>query len=143
MARITGIGGIFIKSPDPKALSAWYRDTLGMAVEDWGGTILKQSPQSPTSATWSPFEEGTKYFAPSTRDVMINFAVDDLDAYLAIEKHLMRRRGIFKNEVVRGPVYGYLPGMKVYLGTVVVTVALYMLAIPLLIRFRQRIAFWV
>jgi len=28
----------------------------------------------------------------------------NLDAYLAIEKHLMRRRGIFKNEVVRGPV---------------------------------------
>lgn len=46
-------------------------------------------------------------------------------------------------EVVRGPVYGYLPGMNVYLGAAVVTVALYVLAIPLLIRFRQRIAFWV
>ena len=82
MARITGIGGVFIKSPNPKALSAWYRDKLGMAVEDWGGALLKQSPQSPHSATWSPFEQGTQYFAPSTRDVMINFAVDDLDAFL-------------------------------------------------------------
>lgn len=83
MAKITGIGGIFIKSTDPKALSAWYRDKLGMPIEDWGGALLKQSAQSPSTATWSPFEEGTQYFAPSTRDVMINFAVDDLDTYLA------------------------------------------------------------
>jgi predicted enzyme related to lactoylglutathione lyase len=82
MARITGFGGVFIKSHDPKALSAWYRDKLGIAVEDWGGAILKQSPQSPPQAVWSPFEEGTQYFAPSMRDVMINFAVDDLDTFL-------------------------------------------------------------
>lgn len=82
MARITGIGGVFIKSRDPKALSAWYRDKLGIAVEDWGGALLKQSAQSPPQAVWSPFEEGTQYFAPSTRDVMINFAVDDLDTFL-------------------------------------------------------------
>lgn len=46
-------------------------------------------------------------------------------------------------EVVRAPVYGYLPGAKVYLGVAIMTVVLYALAIPLLIRFRQRIAFWV
>lgn len=46
-------------------------------------------------------------------------------------------------EVVRAPVYGYLPGAKVYLGVAVVTVAMYALAIPLLIRYRRRIAFWV
>ncbi|HEY4123198.1 MAG TPA: VOC family protein [Rhizomicrobium sp.] len=82
MARITGIGGLFIKSPNPKALAAWYKDVLGFPVESWGGVLLKKSDQSPDTATWSPFPEGTDYFAPSTRDVMINFAVDDLDAYL-------------------------------------------------------------
>lgn len=46
-------------------------------------------------------------------------------------------------DVVRGPVYGYLPGIKVYAGVAIVTVALYAMAIPLFIRFRQRIAFWV
>src|ERR1700744_4016689 len=86
MARITGIGGIFIKSHDPKALSAWYRDMLGIEIESWGGGILKRNDQSPPQSAWSRFEEGTQYFAPSTRDVMINFAVDDLDAFLkAIE----------------------------------------------------------
>jgi predicted enzyme related to lactoylglutathione lyase len=83
MAKITGIGGIFIKSPNPKALSAWYRDTLGIDVESWGGAMFRRGDQSPTVVTWSPFSEGTDYFAPSTRDVMINFAVDDLDAFLA------------------------------------------------------------
>jgi len=82
MARITGIGGIFIKSADPQALAAWYRDKLGIAIEDWGGAMLKRSDASPPYAVWSPFEQGTQYFEPSRRDVMINFAVDDLDAFL-------------------------------------------------------------
>ena len=82
MARITGFGGVLIKSPDPKALSAWYRDVLGMDVQDWGGALLEQSPQSPDTATWTPFKADTDYFAPSTREVMINFAVDDLEAFL-------------------------------------------------------------
>jgi lipopolysaccharide transport system permease protein len=46
-------------------------------------------------------------------------------------------------EVVRAPIYGYVPGAKVYLGVAVLTVTLYAIAIPLLARYRQRIAFWV
>jgi predicted enzyme related to lactoylglutathione lyase len=82
MARITAIGGIFIKSPNPKALAAWYRDTLGFVLEDWGGALLKLSADSPPHSVWSPFDEGTHYFEPSKRDVMIDFAVDDLVAFL-------------------------------------------------------------
>jgi hypothetical protein len=58
MARITGFGGVFIKSDDPKALSAWYRDKLGLKI-DWGGALLNRSDQSPARAVWSPFESGT------------------------------------------------------------------------------------
>ena len=82
MARITGLGGIFIKSHDPKALSAWYRDILGIVIEDWGGAIFKRSAQSPEQTVWNPFEERTEYFTPSVREVMINFAVDDLGTFL-------------------------------------------------------------
>ena len=82
--HITGIGGIFFKSKDPKALAAWYRDTLGLKVEDWGGALLSyDAPQHPSVAVWSPFSETTGYMAPSTREFMINFAVDDLDALVA------------------------------------------------------------
>ena len=84
VGRITGVGGVFFRSPDPKALAAWYRDTLGITVEDWGGAALKtDAPGHPPVVVWGPFAKDTKYFAPSTREFMINFAVDDLDAFLA------------------------------------------------------------
>jgi predicted enzyme related to lactoylglutathione lyase len=33
--------------------------------------------------TWSPFPQDSDYMAPSTREVMLNFAVDDMDAIVA------------------------------------------------------------
>lgn len=84
MARITGVGGIFFKSPDPKKLSAWYHDVLGFELQDWGGAMLPTTtPGHPAFVVWSPFASDTKYFEPSVREFMINFAVDDLDALLA------------------------------------------------------------
>jgi len=82
--RITGIGGIFFKAKDPKALVAWYRDVLGMQLEAWGGAALRyDAPQHPPAAIWGVFSEKTGYFAPSTNEFVINYAVDDLDAFLA------------------------------------------------------------
>lgn len=82
--RITGIGGIFFKSEDPAALAAWYRDVLGIAVESWGGAILPTKASGhPPYTVWGPFKADTDYFQPSTRAFMLNFAVDDLDAFIA------------------------------------------------------------
>jgi len=82
--RITGVGGIFIKSKDPKALAAWYRDVLGLNLEPWGGALLRyDAPGHPPMVVWNAFPETTKYMAPSTREFMLNFAVDDMDAILA------------------------------------------------------------
>ncbi len=82
--RVTGIGGVFFKARDPKALAAWYRDVLGLPVEAWGGAALRyDAPQRPPVLAWNAVPESTGYFAPSTRDFMINYAVDDLDALLA------------------------------------------------------------
>ncbi|MBI3677827.1 MAG: VOC family protein [Proteobacteria bacterium] len=84
VGHITGLGGIFFKSEDPKALAAWYRDVLGLHVEDWGGALLRyDAPGHPPQLVWSPFAQNTDYMAPSTREFMLNFAVDDLDAFLA------------------------------------------------------------
>lgn len=83
MARITTFGGVFFRSPDPKALAAWYRDTLGLAIEDWGGALLTPEGKGPSHAVWSPFKNDSGKFKPSTREFMINFAVDDLDAFVA------------------------------------------------------------
>jgi catechol 2,3-dioxygenase-like lactoylglutathione lyase family enzyme len=81
--RITGIGGIFVVSKDPKALAAWYRDVLGISLEPWGGAIFRYDATGhPPVAVWTAFPEGESYLAPSQRDFMLDFAVDDLDAFL-------------------------------------------------------------
>lgn len=85
--RVTGIGGVFFKSPDPKRLGEWYRDHLGLDVAEWGGAAFRwASPDNPTgtgTTIWSPFAETTSYFAPSSASFMINYRVADLHALLA------------------------------------------------------------
>ena len=87
MSRVVGIGGVFIKSKDPQALRAWYREHLGMETEDWGGMAFRWSrPDSPGDkgmTVWSIFEESSNYFAPSTARFMVNYIVNDLAAVLA------------------------------------------------------------
>lgn len=81
--HITGVGGVFLKSPNPKALATWYQDVLGLKVEPWGGALLRyDAPQHPPKLAWNVFDQSTEYFAPSTCDVMINYAVDNLVALL-------------------------------------------------------------
>jgi catechol 2,3-dioxygenase-like lactoylglutathione lyase family enzyme len=83
MAKVTGVGGVFFKCADPKALANWYRENLGLDVEDWGGVQFQPSAGAPPFLVWSPFRLDTDYFAPSAREFMLNFAVDDLDGMIA------------------------------------------------------------
>jgi predicted enzyme related to lactoylglutathione lyase len=84
VGRITGVGGVFFKAKDPKALAAWYRDVLGLPLEVWGGAKLRyDAPKHPPALIWNAFPATTTYFAPSTGEFMINYAVDDMDAFLA------------------------------------------------------------
>ena len=85
MKRVTGIGGIFFKSADPQALSAWYRDHLGLDTADWGGAIFRHAdePRADAYSNWSPFAADTEYFAPSPHAFMLNLRVDDVEALVA------------------------------------------------------------
>ena len=47
MARVTGIGGIFLKAKDPKALRAWYATHLGIKLESYGGAAFQWSDEVP------------------------------------------------------------------------------------------------
>ncbi|HTM19909.1 MAG TPA: VOC family protein [Kofleriaceae bacterium] len=80
MERVRGIGGVFFKSKDPKALGAWYQEHLGVPLE-WGMAIFRWAEHDRGGAltVWTPFAADTKYFAPSESPFMINFRVDDLD----------------------------------------------------------------
>lgn len=88
MKRVTGIGGIFFKSKDPKALGEWYKTHLGVDVAEWGGAAFRwNSPDNPTgvgTTIWSPFNHDTSYFAPSEASFMINYRVEDLHGLVAV-----------------------------------------------------------
>ena len=83
MKRVTGIGGFFFKSENPEAIRNWYRDHLGIPVNPYGWTFEWKDQEGNDGATqWSPFEANTKYFAPSEKQFMMNYRVDNLEALL-------------------------------------------------------------
>jgi predicted enzyme related to lactoylglutathione lyase len=86
MKRVTGIGGIFFKAKDPKALAAWYRKHLGIDVQDWGGAAFKWTDDAgaPVAGTtiWSVGSADGDHYAPSKASFMINYRVADLAALL-------------------------------------------------------------
>lgn len=81
---VVGIGGIFFRSRDPDALSAWYREHLNIGagcsvdtgpVDEWswhaeGGPVV-----------FAPFKADTDYFA-ADKAFMLNFRVRGMDALL-------------------------------------------------------------
>ena len=82
MPSVLGIGGVFVKSKDADGLRVWYRDMLGVEIQEWGGAQFWSTPAR-TYSVWSAFGAETKYFAPSEREFMVNLRVDDLDGLLA------------------------------------------------------------
>jgi predicted enzyme related to lactoylglutathione lyase len=83
MEQIQGIGGVFFKARDPKALAAWYREHLGVPVEPGQtyGALKSAGPGEQTA--WSTFPTDTAYFGPGPAALMVNYRVRNLDAMLA------------------------------------------------------------
>jgi predicted enzyme related to lactoylglutathione lyase len=102
--RVTGIGGIFFKARDAKALREWYRKHLGIDVQDWGGASLlwKDDDAQNGMTVWSIFEGESKYFNPSTAPFMVNYRVADLHAVLAA----LREEGCNVDEKVDESEFG-------------------------------------
>ena len=85
MARVTGVGGVFLRSADPKRLEKWYADHLGISLAEWGGANFEWKDEVPAgtgSTAWSTFPADTTYFGEGQQAVMINYRVDDLDGLL-------------------------------------------------------------
>jgi predicted enzyme related to lactoylglutathione lyase len=108
MKHVLGIGGIFFKAEDPEKLAAWYRDHLGLEVEEYGGVTFRERsnktlPAHEAYTVWAPFPSDTDYFAPSVKSFMINFRVADLDALLA----KLRVEGVTVDERTERSEFGY------------------------------------
>ena len=86
MKRVIGIGGIFFKCQDPEKIKEWYKTHLGFDMESFGAMFSYQQSEEASKegyTLWSPFSSTTKYFEPSTRDFMINYRVENLEALVA------------------------------------------------------------
>ena len=82
--KVTGIGGVFFKSKDTKALNEWYYSNLGLVANDYGSMFewINSDDKTIAYTQWSPFSKKTKYFQPSKNDYMINYRVDNMEALL-------------------------------------------------------------
>ena len=80
--KVTGVGGIFFSTENPKETRDWYAKNLGMEVNDWGSTFESRNianPEEINSLQWSPFKNGSEYFEPSKKEFMINYRVQHIE----------------------------------------------------------------
>lgn len=91
MKRVTGIGGIFFKTEDPKKIKEWYGKHLGLPIDEYGASfrwidVDHQDVKVPALTAWSPFKSDTTYFKPSDKPYMFNYRVENLVELLKILK---------------------------------------------------------
>jgi predicted enzyme related to lactoylglutathione lyase len=81
--KVTGIGGIFFYSDNPKETKEWYTKNLGVEINDWGSSSFESrninNPDEVNSLQWKPFKKGDEYFSPSKKDFMINYTVQNIE----------------------------------------------------------------
>jgi predicted enzyme related to lactoylglutathione lyase len=84
--KVTGIGGIFFSSDNPKEAKEWYTKNLGIEINDWGSSGFEfrniDRPDEINSLQWKPFKKGDEYFSPSPKGFMINYTVQNLEGLL-------------------------------------------------------------
>jgi len=81
--KVTGIGGVFFFSDDLEKTKEWYAKNLGFEIGEWGSSSFEfrnvDKPEEVGSLQWTPFKKGSEYFAPSKKDFMINYRVQNLE----------------------------------------------------------------
>jgi predicted enzyme related to lactoylglutathione lyase len=80
--RVTGLGGVFFKSANPKAMKEWYKKHLDVAdIFLWKDLQTPDAP-APAITVWCPFKEDTDYFDPSDKPWMFNYRVNDISSLI-------------------------------------------------------------
>lgn len=103
--RVTGIGGIFFRTRDPKAAKDWYGENLGLAISEYGSSFEFRNANRPDEINylqWSPFDENTDYFDPSEKEFMINYRVQNIEGL--VKK--LRKNGVTILDSIEKYSYG-------------------------------------
>ncbi len=103
--KVTSIGGIFFKCRDAKKVREWYQKNLGLSTNDYGCVFEWYQGADSTKkgfTQWSPFNEKTKYFEPSTKEFMINYRVENLEKLL----EELKKNGVTIVDTVQSVEYG-------------------------------------
>jgi predicted enzyme related to lactoylglutathione lyase len=86
-AKVTGIGGIFFITDNPKETREWYAKNLGIEINAWGSSSFDSrninNPNEVNTLQWSPFKRDDEYFAPSKKEFMINYRVQHIEALVS------------------------------------------------------------
>jgi predicted enzyme related to lactoylglutathione lyase len=79
MAKVIGIGGVFLKFRDPDAMRKWYQEVLGMTPNAYGVLFKFNLPDAePGYCQLGTFPANSPYFGSETQQCMLNFRVDNL-----------------------------------------------------------------
>lgn len=103
--RATGVGGIFFKCKNPKAVKDWYQKNLGFNIDKYGTNFQWYQGADSTKkgyTAWAPFAQTTKYFAPSEKDFMINYRVENME--LLVQQ--MKQNGVNVVDSIQTVDYG-------------------------------------
>lgn len=103
--KVTGIGGIFFFSDDPEKSKEWYANNLGLEVNEWGSSFEFRNANRPDEINylqWSPFKKGSEYFAPSEKEFMINYRVQNIEGLV----RKLRENGVTIVDTIETYDYG-------------------------------------
>lgn len=81
--KVTGIGGIFFYSDNQQETREWYAKNLGLDFTAWGSSSFESrdihNPEVVNTLEWMPFKPDSEHFAPSKKEFMINYTVQNIE----------------------------------------------------------------
>ena len=84
----------------------WYAKHLGFEINDWGSSSFEfrnvNKPEEIGSLQWTPFKKGSDYFAPSKKEFMINYRVQNIEGLV----HKLKESGVTILDNIESYDYG-------------------------------------
>lgn len=104
MAKITGIGGIFLKTKnDVTTLLQWYQEVLGLDITEYGINFL-----IPNELTLITFDKGEG-------ETVLNFTVDNIELFM----EELRAKEVEIVQEIKDYEYGKFARIKNPFGTII------------------------